>query len=384
MDKRDYYEVLGVPKSADAKTIKSSFKKLAKKYHPDISKEDNAEEKFKKIQEAYAVLSDEQKKQQYDQFGHAAFDGMGAGASGFGDFDFSDIFSDIFGGGFGNGFSQGFGGFSQSQTNPNAPINGRDMEITLPLDFKEAVFGVTKQITIKREQNCKKCNGKGSEKPEDVITCPTCNGQGRVRQQQKTMFGMAITESVCPDCNGSGKKIKNPCNECHGSGRHIYKDDIEIKIPAGVDNGSYMKVTGKGEGGYNGGAPGDLYLNITVQEDDFFKRDGLDIKVDIPVAFSQAVLGDTITMPTIHGDVDLKIPKGTQSGSLLKLKGKGIHADNVSMFGKTTGDQFVRINIKVPTKISKEEEELIQKLSKFNDKHTDQKNFFEKIKKFFY
>lgn len=380
MDKKDYYEVLGVSKSSTAKEIKSAFKKLAKKYHPDISKEENAEEKFKEIQEAYAVLSDESKKSQYDRFGHAAFDQMAGGAGGFSDFDFSDIFSDIFGGGFGGGF----GGFNNRSSDPNQPRKGRDMEISINLTFKEAIFGVEKEITIKREKSCKTCHGKGAESESDIKVCSTCNGEGKVRQQQRTMLGMAITEAVCPTCHGKGKEIKKPCNECSGAGRKTYKEDVSFSIPKGVDDGSYMKVPSKGEGGYNGGPDGDLFLNIYVSPDEFFKRDGLDIKIEIPISYSQAALGAKITIPTIHGDVDLKIPKGSQPGSLLKLKNKGIESDHAHMFGKSVGDQIVKINVKIPTNLSDKERDLIEQLEEFTDKNTKQNNFFDKMKKLFH
>ncbi len=379
-DKRDFYEVLGVSKSSTAKEIKSAFKKLAKKYHPDISKEENAEEKFKEIQEAYAVLSDENKRAQYDQFGHAAFDQMGGG-SGFEGFDFSDIFSDIFGGGFGSGFG-GFG--SSTRQDPNGPRPGRDMEISVTLTFKEAIFGVEKEYSIKRDQDCKSCNGTGAKNANDVKVCSTCSGVGRVRQQQKTILGMAVTEVVCPSCHGKGKEIKNPCNECRGKGRASYKEDIKIKIPAGADNGSYLKVTSKGEGGYNGGRNGDLFLYINVKEDEFFQRNDLDIHITIPISYSQAALGDTIDIPTIHGEVSLKIPQGTQSGSMLKLKNQGIKTENPSMFGKNSGDQIVKVNVVVPTNLNSKEKELLKKLSEYDDKHTSQKGFFDKIKDIFH
>ncbi len=377
MDKRDFYEVLGVSKSASAKEIKSAFKKLAKKYHPDISKEENAEEKFKEIQEAYAVLSDENKKAQYDQFGHAAFDQMGGG-SGFEGFDFSDIFSDIFGGGFGSGFG------SSRRQDPNGPRPGRDMEISVILSFKEAIFGVEKEYSIKREQDCKTCSGTGAKDKNDVHICSTCNGSGTVRQQQRTILGMAVTEGVCPSCHGKGKEIKNPCHDCKGKGRAVYKEDIKIKIPAGADNGSYLKVPSKGEGGFNGGRNGDLFLYINVKEDEFFKREDLDIHITIPISYTQAVLGDTIDIPTIHGEVSLKIPSGTQSGSMLKLKNQGIKSSQTNMFGKSVGDQIVKVNVVVPTNVNSKEKELLNKLSEYDDKHTKQKGFFDKIKSIFH
>lgn len=377
MDKRDFYEVLEVPKNSTQKEIKSAFKKLAKKYHPDISKEANAKEKFQEIQEAYSVLGDEQKRAQYDQYGHAAFDQMGGG--GYQDFDFGDIFSEIFGGGFG-GFGGGFG--SQRQ-DPNAPRQGKDMEISIMLEFKESVFGVEKTYAIKREQDCHKCHGKGAVNANDVQTCSTCQGRGKVQQQQRTILGMAMTESICPDCKGVGKKVINPCSECHGSGRHTYSDDVVVKIPAGVENGAYMRVPGKGQGGINGGPAGDLFLNISVKEDNFFKRDGLNIRVEIPISYSQAVLGATIDVPTIHGEVAIKIPAGTQSGTLLRAKGKGVQGSSNHFGSRNIGDQLIKVVVKIPNKISSKEKDLIEQLSNFDDKHTDQKGLFSKIKDLF-
>lgn len=374
-EKRDYYDVLGVSKNSSAKEIKSAFKKLAKQYHPDISKEEDAENKFKEIQEAYSVLSDDSKKQQYDQFGHAAFDqNSGGGGGGFGDFDFSDIFSEMFGG--------GFGGQSRRR-DPNGPRSGRDMEISIRLTFKEAVFGVEKTFSIKREQSCRTCNGVGGKNASDVATCSTCGGQGKVQRQQQTFMGMAVTEAICPSCQGKGKQIKNPCHTCKGSGRSVYSDEVKVSIPSGVENGSYMKVPQKGEGGHKGGSAGDLLLNISVSEDNFFKRDGLDIRVEIPISYAQATLGATIDVPTISGEVSLKIPAGSQSGTLLKIKGQGVKGHSNYFSGKSTGDQYVKINIKVPKKISDKEKKIIEQLSDYDDKHTDQDNFFSKIKSFF-
>ncbi len=373
MDKRDYYEVLGVSKSADQKEIKKAFKVLAKKYHPDISKEDNHEEKFKEVQEAYAVLSDEQKRAQYDQYGHAAFDqqqGFG-GAQGF---DFGDIFSEIFGGGFG-----GFGGFgSGRQTNPNAPRPGRDMEQTITLTFKEAVFGTKKDIVVKREEDCDVCHGTGAKDPNNVRTCTTCNGQGKVRRQQQTPFGMAMTEAMCPNCQGTGQETTEKCSSCHGSKRKVVDKTISINFPAGVENGAYMRVPGKGEGGMRGASDGDLFLNIVVKEDKHFKRSGNDITVQIPISYSQAVLGASIDVPTIHGDVKFKIPAGTQTGAKLRLKGKGVQPTR----GRS-GDQYVIVNVKIPTEVTSEEKDLLKKLAKYEAGHVKQKNFFDKLKEIF-
>lgn len=377
MAKRDFYEVLGVNKSADEKEIKKAFKGLARKYHPDVSKEENAEEKFKEIQEAYAVLSDSNKRAQYDQFGHAAFEQGGPG--GFGGaqgFDFGDIFSEIFGGGFGGG-GGGFGGFGGQSQNPNAPRRGRDVETTVVLSFKEAAFGTKKDIKIRVEKKCESCDGHGSQNPNDVTTCSTCNGLGKVQRTQRTILGNMVTESICPTCNGKGKQIKSPCNECHGSGRHEYDKEFTVTFDAGVENGAYMRIPGRGEGGFNGGPDGDLFLNIRVQADDFFKQQGNDLFVNVPITYTQAALGSTIAIPTIHGDVDLKVPAGTQTGSKLRLRGKGIHGK------RGHGDQYVTVNVKVPTSLSNEEKKILKELSAIEGDHSKQKGLFESIKDIF-
>jgi molecular chaperone DnaJ len=372
MDKRDFYDVLGVNKGSSSAEIKKAFKGLAKKYHPDISKEENAEDKFKEVQEAYAVLSDDNKRAQYDQYGHAAFDQMNGGGGHYSDgFDFSDIFSDLFGGGFG-----GFGGFGQRQQNPNAPRHGRDMEMNITLDFKDAVFGVKKDFIVKREIDCRKCDGSGAENDSDVTTCNTCGGLGRVKRQERSIFGVTVMETVCPSCHGNGKTIKNKCGECLGTGRHQYSDEISVTFPAGVDNGAYMRVTGKGEGGFKGGSDGDLFLNVSVKADDYFKRDGDNIIIEVPITYTQAVLGATITVPTIHGDVTLKVPKSTQHGDKLRVKGKGVH-------GRSVGDQIVVIKISIPKSVSSEEKRLLTELAGHEKSDDHQKNFFEGIKNIF-
>ncbi|MGL4589299.1 MAG: molecular chaperone DnaJ [Mycoplasmatales bacterium] len=371
MDKRDYYEVLGVSKGADAKEIKRSFKKLAKQYHPDINKEANADEKFKEVQEAYGVLSDDQKRAQYDQFGHAAFEqgGYGGGHGGFGGFDMGDIFSDIFGGGFGGG---------RRRQDPNAPQKGNDLEQQILVTFSESVFGTKKSIKYTVKESCHTCSGSGAKNASDVKNCSTCGGRGRVQRQQQTILGSMVTETVCPTCHGQGKQITNPCNECHGQGRKAYTKELSISIPAGVEDGAYMRINGKGEGGVNGGPSGDLYLQVRVQIDKHFKRDGNNIRVEIPISYTQAVLGATIDVPTIHGDVSLKIPSGTQTGSVLRLRGKGVHPERGA-----NGDQLVKVNITVPTKISSEEKELLKKYATLEKADVEQENFFEKVKSIF-
>ncbi len=376
MAKRDFYEILGVSKGADEKEIKKAFKGLARKYHPDVSKEENAEEKFKEIQEAYAVLSDANKKAQYDQFGHAAFEnggpgGFGGGAQGF---DFGDIFSEIFGSGFGGGFG-GFGGQSQ---NANASRRGRDVETTVMLSFKEAAFGCKKDIKIKVEKECETCHGVGAENASDAKTCTTCNGHGKVQRTQRTMLGNMVTESVCPTCHGKGKIITNACKQCHGNGRREYEKEFTVTFEAGVENGAYMRIPGRGEGGMNGGPAGDLFLNIRVESDSFFKQQGNNLYVEVPITYTQAALGSTISIPTIHGDIELKIPAGTQTGSKLRLRGKGIHGK------RGHGDQFVTVNVKVPTSLTTEEKKILKELSAVEGDHSKQKGLFDKVKDIFH
>ncbi len=378
MAKRDFYDVLGVSKGADEKEIKKAFKGLARKYHPDVSKEDNAEERFKEIQEAYAVLSDKEKRAQYDQFGHAAFEGGGPGGFGYGaqGFDFGDIFSEIFGSGFSR-TAQGFSGFGSQSSNPNAPRRGRDVETTVSLTFKEAAFGVKKDVSVNIERKCESCNGVGAKDSKDVKICTTCNGEGTVNKIQRTILGPASVPSKCPDCQGKGKTITKPCRECNGRGRKVYNKEFTVTFEAGIENGAYMRVVGRGEGGYNGGPDGDLFLNIRVAQDDFFHQNGNDIHVEIPITYTQAALGATIEIPTIHGEVEFKIPSGTQTGARLRLKGKGIKSKNGH------GDQYVRVNIKVPTSITGEEKKLLKELSKIEGDHSKQKGMFAHIKDMF-
>ncbi len=373
MSKRDYYEVLGVDKNADPKEIKKAFKQLAKKYHPDINKEVDAEEKFTEVQDAYAVLSDENKRAQYDQYGHAAFEQMNHGHHASEGFDFSDIFSEIFGGG---GFG-GFGGFGHQQQQ-NGPRNGRDMEMNFELTFKEAVYGCTKDITIGAEQDCVTCSGSGAKSASDVKVCNTCGGHGRVHKQQQTIFGVQVVETVCPACQGRGKEILNKCGTCNGEGRSKQNQTVSVTFPPGVDNGAYMRLSGKGEGGHLGGRNGDLFLNIYVKPDQFFKRQDKNIIVEVPITYTQAVLGTKLDVPTIHGDVKLNIPAGTQTGAKLRLKGKGIHPKE-----GFKGDQMVIVNIIVPTSLSSKEKKIMQELQKVEGDHANQKSFFDGIKKIF-
>lgn len=365
MDKRDYYEVLGVSKTASQDEIKSAFRKLAKKYHPDINKDADAPEKFKEAQEAYSVLSDEGKRKQYDQFGHAAFaNGGGAGASGFdfSDFDFGDIFGDLFGGGFG-----GFGG-----SRSNRPTKGRDTLKAVTLTFEEAVYGCKKSLNIDFIENCDECDGLGGT---GVTTCSTCHGSGTVTAEQRTMFGSFMTRTTCPNCNGKGKSYSNTCSKCRGKGKIKVNKTIEVKVPAGVDNGNQLRVPGKGEAGINGGPNGDLYLEFEVKEHEIFERDGLDVYLTLPLTISEAVLGCKKDIPTLYGNVKLTIPAGTSDGDKQRLKDKGIEDPN----SYRKGHMYVVIKIVIPQKLSKEQKKLFESLA---ETEKGDESIFKKIRDF--
>lgn len=357
MDKRDYYEVLGVSKNATDAEIKSAFRKLAKKYHPDVSKEENAAEKFKECQEAYAVLSDPAKRKQYDQFGHAAFQGASGGAGGFSGFDFgdmSDIFEDLFGG------MGGFGGFSgftsqSSRRGANGPKKGNDVLYRMTIDFEDAVFGTKKDLKLDVMDECQECNGQGGFNSK---TCSTCRGSGTVTSEQRTMFGSFLTKTTCPDCRGVGTTFEKKCTNCHGSGTVKKNKTITITIPAGIDTDNRLRVTGKGEAGANGGKPGDLYVEFTVKDHEFYEREEDDIYVELPLTIPEAVLGCKKEVPTLYGNVNLTIPAGTSTGDKLRLKGKGV--ENVST--KRKGDMYVVAQVIIPEKISRDQKKLFESL----------------------
>lgn len=368
MNKRDYYEVLGVSKGATADEIKRAFRKLAKKYHPDVSKEPDAEEKFKEAQEAYAVLSDESKRAQYDQYGHAAFEGMNGGAGfDFSDFDFSDIFDGIFGGGFSS-----FGGFGNRRTNRNSQArDGNDMLMRINLTFDEAIFGTKKSIKVDVHERCDKCNGKGGF---DSHTCKTCHGRGVVTREQHTILGSFMSQSSCPDCHGKGTTFDRVCNSCHGNGTVRKNKNIDVKIPAGVDSGSRLRLAGKGDSGVNGGADGDLYLEFAVKDHPLFVRDEYDIYLELPITITDAVLGAKVEVPTLYGNVKLNIPSGSCSGDKLRIKDKGVTHINSS----AKGDMYILLNVSIPKKIDKKQKKLFEDLSKTNLKTSD----FKKIESY--
>ena len=368
MNKRDYYEVLGVDKNASEADIKSAFRRLAKKYHPDVSKEENAAEKFKEAQEAYAVLSDPEKRKQYDQFGHSAFSGNGgAGFSGFEGFDFgnvSDIFEDIFEGmGFSSGRSR-----SRSQ---NSPRKGADVLHRMTIDFEEAVYGTKKDIKIDVEEDCEECHGKGGFNSK---TCSECHGSGTITQEQRTMFGSFLTKTTCPYCKGTGNAFEKTCQECRGHGKVNSRKTITITVPAGIDSGNRLRIAGKGGAGSNGGPNGDLYIEFIVKEHDYYQRSDDDIYIELPLTITEAVLGTKKEVPTLYGNVDLTIPAGTQNGDKMRLRGKGI--ENVNT--KRKGDMYVITKIIIPEKLSRDQKKLFEELS-YTDLETSK--YFKNYKK---
>ena len=373
MNKRDYYEVLGVSKSADEKEIKSAFRKLAKKYHPDVSKEPDAAEKFKEAQEAYAVLSDEQKRRQYDQYGHAAFDGMNGGAGfDFSDFDFSDIFGDLFGSAFGGGFG-GFSGFGGGSRGSRAR-RGADKLMRVDLTFDEAVFGCKKKINLDVYEECDECDGKGGKGEK---TCSTCHGSGTVTQQQNTMFGAFMTRTTCPDCKGKGKTYSSTCSHCRGTGKVKENKNLEVKVPAGVDTGNQLRLAGKGDSGSNGGSNGDLYLEFRVRDHELFERDGNDIYLELPITITEAVLGCKKEIPTLYGNVKLSIEAGANTGDKHRLKGKGVE----DLHSGSKGNMYVIINVVIPSKIDKKQKKLFEELQNTDLKTSEFKKIEDYLKK---
>ena len=352
-NKRDYYEVLGVQKSAGDDEIKKAYRSLAKKYHPDMNPGDKeAEVKFKEVNEAYAVLSDAEKRAQYDRYGHAAFDpssgggGFGGGFGGFGDFDFGDIFSSFFGGG---------GGSSRSRQ--NMPIDGDDVATSVEITFEEAAFGTKKEINFARIEACSECGGSGAKKGTKPETCQTCHGSGRVTVQQQTMLGYMQTQRPCSNCRGSGKIIKDPCTECNGKGRVRINKKLEVNIPAGIDDRQNIVLRGQGSAGVNGGVNGDLIIEIRVKKHKIFDRERNNIFCEVPISFAEAALGAEIDVPVLGGTTEkFKISEGTQSGATFTLKGKGIPDINT----KRKGDLIITVAVETPKNLNSKQKELLR------------------------
>ncbi len=371
-DKRDYYEVLGVSREASEDEIKKAFRQQSKKYHPDLHPGDKgAEEKFKEINEAYQVLSDPDKKSNYDRFGHAGVDpnfGAGGGYGGSG-FDFGDIFGDIFGG--------GFGGFGGGRSRQNGPRRGSDIRQAIDISFEEAAFGCDKKLNIQTQEKCDTCGGSGAKPGSAVETCQQCHGTGQVRTQQRTMLGYMTNVTTCPRCHGEGKLIKEPCRDCRGTGKVRRSKVIEVHIPEGIDDGQTIQLTGKGEAGSKGGANGDLLLTVRVREHPIFERDGNNVYVEMPITFVQAALGSTVKAPTLDGLVELTIPEGTQTGARFRMKGKGIPY----LRSKSRGDQYVTVNVEVPRNLTPKQKEILRNFE--DDKNYKQKkSFADKVKNF--
>jgi molecular chaperone DnaJ len=371
MSKRDYYEVLGVSKGASKDEIKKAYRKLSKQFHPDINKAEDAAEKFKEVKEAYEVLSDDQKRAHYDQFGHTdPNQGFGGGDFGGGFGGFEDIFNTFFGGGGGR------------RRDPNAPRQGADLQYTMTLSFEEAVFGKETDIQIPREEECETCHGSGAKPGTKAETCQHCHGSGQLNVEQNTPFGRIVNRRTCQYCNGTGKEIKHKCSTCHGAGKVKKRRKIHVKIPAGINDGQQLRVSGQGEAGINGGPPGDLYVVFHVRNHEFFERDDEDIYCEMPITFSQAALGDDVEVPTLHGKVKLKVPAGTQTGTKFRLKGKGV--PNVRGYG--IGDQHVIIRVITPTKLSDKQKQLLREFAEASGKVPSggpEDSFFSKVKRAF-
>ena len=374
MAKRDYYEVLGVSKTASAADIKKAYRRLAMKFHPDRNKDDaEAETRFKEAREAYEVLKDDEKRRTYDQFGHDALRGGPGGQGGFSAEGFGDIFGDVFGDIFGGGRR---GGGSQI-------FRGADLGYELKLDLEDAVSGDSVTIDVPTQVTCDTCDGSGAKKGSEPVKCSTCNGAGQVRMQQ----GFFSIQQTCPACKGAGTMIEDPCTDCHGRGRVRKTRKLSVKVPAGVDDGDRIRLTGEGEAGRNGGPPGDLYVEIRVNPHKLFDRDGADLSCDVPISIATATLGGDVELPTLDGNVSLKIPAGTQSGKVFRLRGKGVS----TVRDRRTGDLFARVAVETPVNLTAEQESLLQQFDKLvaagGDRHNPRaggwldtvKRFFERI-----
>ena len=371
MNNTEYYDRLGVSKDASQDEIKRAYRKMSKKYHPDINKEPGAEEKYKEVQEAYETLSDDQKRAAYDQYGPDSANGFG-GQGGFGGFDggagfggFEDIFSSFFGGG--------------ATRNPNAPRQGDDLQYRVNLSFEEAIFGAEKEVHYNREATCKTCSGSGAKPGTSPVTCGRCHGQGVINVDTQTPLGMMRRQVTCDVCHGTGQEIKEPCQTCHGTGHEKQSHKVSVKIPAGVETGQQIRLAGQGEAGFNGGPYGDLFVIINVNPSDKFTRDGSTIYYTLNISFVQAALGDTVEVPTVHGNVEMTIPAGTQTGKTFRLKGKGAPR----LRGGSQGDQHVTVKVVTPTKLNDAQKEALLAFAKASGDEKiapQKKGFFNKVK----
>jgi len=365
-EEKDYYKTLGVEKGASKEEIKKAYKKLAKKYHPDLNKGSaESEKKFKEINEAAGVLTDDQKRAQYDQFGSSGpqFGGNQSGGgfgNGFGGFDFNDIFDSFFGGGMGGGRSRG-------------PRPGNDLRYDIKITLEDVANGLEKKVKIKKRDKCSKCDGKGGKGHK---TCSTCKGRGTILQQRRTAFGVFQTQTTCPTCKGRGETVENICNQCNGTGQEVKEKTIQISIPPGVEDGTRLRIAGEGEAGEAGAPMGDLYIFVSVKENDIFQREGSDLYIEVPITFPQAAMGDKIEVPTITGKADLKVPAGTQPETLLRMKGKGL--PHLRQYGH--GDQYVKITIDVPKKLNKKQKELLKSFDKETKGKKPHEKLFDAIK----
>jgi molecular chaperone DnaJ len=368
---RDYYEVLGVSKGADALELKKAYRKLAMEFHPDRNASADAAEKFKEINRAYEVLTDADMRARYDRFGHAGVEGAGAGPQGFDGFQNFEGFGDI--------FDAFFGGNQRGGRRRRGPARGSDLRYNMRISFEESVFGVEKEIEFQRMERCQNCNGRGAEPGSEIITCPDCNGAGEIRRAQQSIFGQFVNVAACPRCQGEGKTITNPCAKCRGTGREKATRRINVKIPAGVDEGAQIRLTNEGEAGVRGGEPGNLYVVLSVAEHARFERVEDHILLELPVNVAQAALGAKVTIPTLDGDMDFEIPAGTQTGEDFVLRARGVP----HLRGGGRGDMVVRITAVIPEELTDEQRELLQRLADTMGTPTmpkKGKGFFERLR----
>ncbi len=369
--KRDYYEVLGVARGASDDELKRAFRKLAREYHPDVNKSPEAETRFKEIGEAYEVLSDPQKRRVYDQYGHSGLNNQGYG--GFQGFEGFGSFADIF-----EQFDSFFGGAAARGGARRGPQRGADLRYDLQISFEEAAFGVEKTLEVPRQETCEVCKGSGAEPNTEPVVCPQCNGSGEIRRVQQSVFGQFVNVTACGRCHGEGRIVDKPCKECRGQGRVTKTRQLTVKIPAGVDNGQQIRLSGEGEAGPKGGPAGNLYVVLEVKPHRFFKREGSDVFYELPISFAQAALGDEIEVPTIDGKLVLTVPAGTQTGKTFRLREKGIP----HLRGMGRGDEYVAVRVRTPTQLSARERELFDELAKLEEHQIkpNERGFFDKVK----